>query len=114
MDGALAGAQLFYCETISNPVLMVAHLSRLARLCQAAGVASVVDNTFATPYLCNPAKLGFDCVVHSATKYIGGHSDLIGGVVCTSRERRSSLPIPPSTPAAPWRPSRPGCAPGGW
>ncbi|MDQ3570946.1 MAG: aminotransferase class I/II-fold pyridoxal phosphate-dependent enzyme [Actinomycetota bacterium] len=88
---ALPGAQLFYCETISNPVLRVADLSRLARLCEAAGVVSVIDNTFATPYLCNPARLGFDYVIHSATKYIGGHSDLIGGVVCTSGERWRSL-----------------------
>jgi cystathionine beta-lyase/cystathionine gamma-synthase len=49
-------------------------------------VASVVDNTFASPALCNPAEHGFDYVMHSATKYIGGHHDLIGGVVCTTSE----------------------------
>lgn len=88
---ALPGAALFYCETIANPALTVPDLAALAQRCQAAGVPSVVDNTFASPYLCNPAVLGFDYVLHSATKYIGGHSDLIGGVVCTSTERRATL-----------------------
>ena len=50
-----------------------------------------VDNTFASPYLCTPARLGFEYVIHSATKYIGGHHDLIGGVVCTSSEGRERL-----------------------
>jgi methionine-gamma-lyase len=53
-------------------------------MCRQEGVPSVVDNTFASPYLCQPRSLGFDVVVHSATKYIGGHSDLIGGVACVS------------------------------
>ena len=52
---------------------------------------SVVDNTFASPYLCNPVELGFDLVLHSATKFIGGHNDLIGGVVCGSGERVAGL-----------------------
>lgn len=88
---ALPGARLFYCETIANPAMTVVDLAELARLCRRDGVPAVVDNTFASPYLCNPAGLGFDYVLHSATKYIGGHSDLIGGVVCTSAERRPSL-----------------------
>jgi cystathionine beta-lyase/cystathionine gamma-synthase len=54
-------------------------------------VSSVVDNTFASPYLCTPAGFGFDYVLHSATKYIGGHNDLIGGVVCCSEERMEGL-----------------------
>ena len=52
---------------------------------------AAVDNTFASPYLCTPAAYGFDFVLHSATKYIGGHHDLIGGVVCTSEEGRARL-----------------------
>ena len=55
-------------------------------LCREAGVLSAVDNTFASPYLCNPVALGFDVALHSATKYVGGHADLIGGVACTSEE----------------------------
>jgi methionine-gamma-lyase len=83
---ALTGADLFYCETLVNPTTTVPDLSELGRLCHEAGVLSVVDNTFASPYLCNPAGLGFDVVLHSATKYIGGHADLIGGVACADEE----------------------------
>ena len=81
---ALPGADLFYCETIVNPTTTVPDLAALAGLCREAGVPSAVDNTFASPYLCNPVALGFDVSLHSATKYVGGHADLIGGVACTS------------------------------
>ncbi len=80
----LPGAALFYVETIANPNVTVADLEALAALCGASGVPAAVDNTFASPALCTPAGFGFDYVVHSATKYIGGHHDLIGGIVCTS------------------------------
>jgi methionine-gamma-lyase len=83
---ALPGADLFYCETIVNPTTTVPDLAALAGLCRDAGVLSAVDNTFASPYLCNPVALGFDVSLHSATKYIGGHADLIGGVACTNEE----------------------------
>jgi methionine-gamma-lyase len=83
---ALPGADLFYCETIVNPTTTVPDLTALAGLCRDAGVLSAVDNTFASPYLCNPVALGFDVSLHSATKYIGGHADLIGGVACTNEE----------------------------
>jgi cystathionine beta-lyase/cystathionine gamma-synthase len=91
VEGVLAGAAAFYVETIANPKCSVADLPALAGLCRASGVPSVVDNTFASPYLCRPAELGFDYVLHSATKYVGGHSDLIGGVVCASAEGRRRL-----------------------
>src|SRR5919198_3605261 len=87
----LPGAKLFYVETIANPNVTVADLAALGERCRAAGVPAVVDNTFASPYLCNPAELGFDVVIHSATKYIGGHSDLVGGVACCSGDFRSRL-----------------------
>src|SRR3989440_2748636 len=74
----LPGAKLFHVETIANPNVTVADLVALADRCREAGVPCAVDNTFASPYLCNPAELGFDVVLHSATKYIGGHHDLIG------------------------------------
>jgi methionine-gamma-lyase len=83
---ALPGADLFYCETIVNPTTTVPDLAVLAELCRDAGVLSAVDNTFASPYLCTPIGLGFDVVLHSATKYIGGHADLIGGVACTTED----------------------------
>jgi methionine-gamma-lyase len=81
---ALPGSTLFYCETIANPNVTVADLEALGRVCAEADVPAAVDNTFASPYLCNPARFGFSFVVHSATKYVGGHNDLIGGVVCCS------------------------------
>ena len=88
---ALPGSAFLYVETIANPNVGVCDLEALAAMAAEAGVPSVVDNTFASPYLCNPAALGFDYVLHSATKYIGGHNDLIGGVVCTSQERMAGL-----------------------
>lgn len=88
---ALPGASLFYCETIANPNVTVADLAALGRACADAGVPAAVDNTFASPFLCNPGSLGFSFVVHSATKYIGGHNDLIGGVVCCSAEDAARL-----------------------
>ena len=59
---ALPGADLFYCETIVNPTTTVPDLAALAGLCRDAGVLSAVDNTFASPYLCNPVALGFDVI----------------------------------------------------
>jgi methionine-gamma-lyase len=88
---ALPGAALFYVETIANPNVTVADLPALGALCRDAGVPAAVDNTFASPYLCNPAAYGFTYVLHSATKYIGGHHDLIGGVVCTTNDGRDRL-----------------------
>jgi methionine-gamma-lyase len=83
---ALDGAALFYVETIANPTASVADLEALGRLCADAGVPAAVDNTFASPYLCRPAGFGFAFVLHSTTKFIGGHNDLTGGVVCTTEE----------------------------
>jgi cystathionine beta-lyase/cystathionine gamma-synthase len=83
---ALPGAVLFYVETIANPNVTVADLEALGPVCRASGVPAVVDNTFASPYLCNPARFGFEHVLHSATKYIGGHHDLTGGVVATTED----------------------------
>jgi len=83
---ALPDAALFYVETIANPNVTVADLEALGAVCRASGVPAVVDNTFASPYLCNPARFGFEYVLHSATKYIGGHHDLTGGVVATTED----------------------------
>jgi methionine-gamma-lyase len=83
---ALRDAVLFYAETIANPTVTVADLEALGSVCRASGVPAAVDNTFASPYLCNPARFGFDHVLHSATKYIGGHHDLTGGVVATTED----------------------------
>ena len=75
--------RMVWIETPSNPLLKIVDISAVARLAAAAGAITVVDNTFATPYLQRPLELGADLVLHSATKYLGGHSDVIGGLVAT-------------------------------
>ncbi|WP_029423099.1 bifunctional o-acetylhomoserine/o-acetylserine sulfhydrylase [Alicyclobacillus macrosporangiidus] len=73
-----------YTETIGNPRLDVADLASLADIAHRHGVPLIVDNTFATPYLCRPIEHGADIVIHSATKYIGGHGTSIGGIIVDS------------------------------
>ena len=75
---------LLWLETPSNPLLQIADIGRWAEIAAAAGALLVVDNTFATPCLQRPLALGADIVVHSTTKYIGGHSDVLGGAVVVS------------------------------
>jgi cystathionine gamma-synthase len=77
------GVRLVWLETPSNPLLNVIDIRRAADAAHAAGALLAVDNTFATPYLQQPLALGADLVVHSTTKYLGGHSDVIGGFVAT-------------------------------
>ncbi|MCP4623354.1 MAG: cystathionine gamma-synthase family protein [bacterium] len=76
------GCQLLYLESPTNPTLKVVDITRLTKTAQANGAVVVVDNTFATPILQQPLKLGADLVLHSATKFLGGHADALGGVVC--------------------------------
>ena len=77
--------KLLWVETPTNPLIRIIDLQRLCEWAQAYGIDVAVDNTFATPFLQQPLRLGADLVVHSTTKYLGGHSDVIGGAVCTSR-----------------------------
>jgi cystathionine gamma-lyase len=72
--------RMIWVETPSNPLLKIVDLRAVAAIAQERGALSVVDNTFATPYLQRPLELGFDIVVHSATKYLNGHSDMVGGI----------------------------------
>lgn len=78
-------------ETISNPLVRVADIPGLAAIARKHRVTTICDNTFATPCLVNPAALGVDVVVHSATKYLGGHGDVTGGVIATSADRAFEL-----------------------
>jgi cystathionine beta-lyase/cystathionine gamma-synthase len=78
-------------ETISNPLVKVADVSALAGLAHRYGANLVIDNTFASPYLCTPLSQGADFVVHSATKFIAGHGDVMAGVVVTSEKNRQQL-----------------------
>jgi cystathionine gamma-synthase len=76
--------RIIWCETPTNPLLAIADVTALAEIAHAAGARLVVDNTFASPYLQQPLALGADAVVHSTTKYLGGHSDVVGGALVTS------------------------------
>jgi cystathionine beta-lyase/cystathionine gamma-synthase len=76
--------RLVWIETPTNPLLNIVDISAVAAAAKAVGAVVVVDNTFATPYLQRPLELGADIVVHSTTKYVGGHSDLVSGFACTN------------------------------
>jgi cystathionine gamma-synthase len=76
--------RVVWVETPTNPMLRICDLPAVAELAHGAGAVLVVDNTFATPYLQQPLALGADLVVHSTTKYLGGHSDVVGGAALTS------------------------------
>src|SRR5579864_8061297 len=79
-------------EVVSNPLEKVADLLAITALCNSNDVALIVDSTFTTPYLVKPLSLGAACVIHSATKYLGGHGDVTGGVVaCGSEEQAAGL-----------------------
>jgi cystathionine gamma-synthase len=73
--------RIIWCETPTNPLLGITDVAALAEIAHAAGARLVVDNTFASPYLQQPIPLGADVVVHSTTKYLGGHSDVVGGAL---------------------------------
>jgi cystathionine gamma-synthase len=76
--------RVIWCETPTNPLLGIADIAAVAEVAREAGARLVVDNTFASPYLQAPLALGADVVLHSTTKYIGGHSDVVGGALITS------------------------------
>lgn len=80
-----------FCETFSNPALRVADLQALAALARRRGINLVVDNTFLSPALCRPLEHGADIVIHSATKYLSGHGQILGGVVCGSRDAAAPI-----------------------
>ena len=83
--------KLIFFETPSNPELSIIDIGLIAGLARKHRIVSVIDNTFATPYLQRPLGMGIDCVVHSATKYIGGHGDAIGGAVVSTKNFVSAI-----------------------
>ncbi len=89
VDHALSGSptRVLYVETISNPTIVVVDVAALAELAHRHGALLIVDNTFASPVLCRPIELGADLAIESLTKYLGGHSDTLGGSVAGSKER---------------------------
>ncbi|MDR6537428.1 PLP-dependent aspartate aminotransferase family protein [Variovorax soli] len=80
--------RMVWVETPTNPLLRLADLRAIAAICRERGILCVADNTFASPWVQRPLELGFDVVVHSTTKYLNGHSDVIGGVAVVGREER--------------------------
>jgi cystathionine gamma-synthase len=87
IEGEIArGCKLVYLETPTNPTIKILDLERLAGAAKKAGAIVVVDNTFATPINQNPLQLGADLVLHSATKFLGGHADALGGVICGNQD----------------------------
>jgi cystathionine gamma-lyase len=89
LDAALQpDTKMVWVETPTNPLLRLADLRAIAQRCRDRGILCVADNTFASPYVQRPLELGFDIVVHSTTKYLNGHSDVIGGVAVVSKDAR--------------------------
>jgi cystathionine gamma-lyase len=82
--------RLVWVETPTNPLLKLADLTAIAELCRARGIIAAADNTFASPWVQRPLELGFDVVVHSTTKYLNGHSDVIGGIAIVSGDERAA------------------------
>ncbi len=80
------GCAVLYLETPTNPTIKITDIKRLSSAAKKVGAIVVVDNTFATPINQNPLKLGADIVLHSASKYLGGHADALGGVICGNKE----------------------------
>ncbi len=80
------GCKVLYLESPTNPTVKITDLARLAKAGHEVGATVIVDNTFATPINQNPLQLGADLVLHSATKFLGGHADALGGVICGSKE----------------------------
>ncbi|RLE69937.1 MAG: cystathionine gamma-synthase family protein [Thermoprotei archaeon] len=78
--------RLVFIETISNPMLKVVNVAEIAKFCRDSGIALVVDNTFATPLAFKPLKIGADLSLHSATKYLAGHNDVVAGIICGNKE----------------------------
>lgn len=83
--------KIVYIETPSNPLLKIVDVKEISDLCRSKGILSVIDNTFATPIIQKPINLGIDIVLHSATKYFGGHSDICAGAVAASQEHIESI-----------------------
>jgi len=102
---AMDGAGLVLIETITNPLCRVPDIEAIASMARASGVPVLVDNTFATPVLCRPLALGATAVMHSVTKYLGGHSDLVAGVVVGSTSHMAAArarSVRTGTPLAPF------------
>ena len=93
VDAISPKTRIVYFETPANPNMRLVDIKAISAIARAAGARTVVDNTYATPFLTRPIALGADIVVHSATKYLGGHGDLIGGLVAGSAEDMTQVRV---------------------
>src|SRR4029079_5623004 len=91
-NAAQPSTKIFWLESPSNPLLTITDLAKVADLARVDGILTIADNTFATPYNQRPLDLGVDIVVHSGTKYLGGHSDVTAGLLVTTFERGQNIP----------------------
>ena len=83
-EAVQSNTKAIFIETIGNPAINIIDIEKVAKVAREAGVPLIVDNTFPTPFLCQPLNWGADIVVHSATKFIGGHGTALGGIVVES------------------------------
>lgn len=88
---ATPNTKIFWIETPSNPIVQITDISAVTAAARSAGILTIADNTFATPYNQRPIELGVDIIAHSATKYLGGHSDLTAGVLIANKERIAAI-----------------------
>lgn len=86
MEAFTPDTKMVWMESPSNPLLKIYDIAEIAKICKEKGVLLVFDNTFLSPYLMNPLDYGVDIVLHSGTKYIGGHSDILMGFICTNND----------------------------
>lgn len=94
------GCKVLYLESPTNPTMKIIDIERIAKAGKSAGAVVIIDNTFATPINQNPFQLGVDLVIHSATKFLSGHADALGGVVCGSKVYITTV----RSMARPWTP----------
>lgn len=80
------GCKVLYLESPTNPTMKITDIERMVRAGKSVGALVIIDNTFATPINQNPIQLGVDIVIHSATKFLSGHADALGGVACGTKE----------------------------
>ena len=83
--------KVIYIESPSNPILKIVDIRAIAKLAKSKGLISVIDNTFATPVIQKPSTMGIDIILHSATKYFGGHSDICAGAVATTEDLKETI-----------------------
>lgn len=93
LDAITPETTAVYLESPSSLLFRMQDIEAVTKVCREKGITTLIDNTYATPYFCNPGKMGVDIVLHSVTKYLAGHSDVTGGAVCTTQERINKLSV---------------------